>query len=408
VKARSELSAREIELVHQTIQRRLGDTSIPTLPQVAMRIIELVGDPNSSMQDFAEVIKTDQALTGRLLRMVNSAAFGQSKPVTRIERATILLGLDKLKAIALGFHLSRAAASDDGEFSFKRMWTQALFRGWLALRITEDLKREISGEAFVIGLMSDAGIPMMPKLLGGAYGDVAPLAQSPAKHYQSEFQNLPFTHVDLAVVLAKMWRLPDVLARPIATHHSRPTSMDPRDPASVLAAVSYFVCALPLDADGDAEITSALQTVSERLLGVAPERMKSFLNDAAINFKACRGMFSHLIDDQLAVEHILDEANRHLDAELEVAAAKRAADDAKPVDVLRFQAAGLVLEMEAAENHRVTVFITDSNGNRLLSERVDPAKQSEADIRQALMLDDATPDEVKAVMDGLGSLAAAA
>jgi HD-like signal output (HDOD) protein len=404
VKVRGEMSAREIELTHETLQRRLGDTSIPTLPQVAMKIIELVSDQDATIQDFAEVIKTDQGLTGRLLRMVNSAAFGQRKPVTQIERAMILLGLEKLKAITLGFHLSRAAASDDGDYSFKRLWTQSLYRGWLGLRIAEQINNDISGEAFVVGLMGDAGVPMMPKLVGPTYADTAPIRQTPAKHHQDELQNLPFTHLDLAAVLARMWKLPEILAKPMANHHARPAAMNPKDPASVLNAVAYFICSIPLDTNGEAEITNSLQTVSERLLGIPAAKMREYVAGAGEDLKACKAMFSHLIDSELAIENILDEANRNLEDEM----TEQPAAAAPSCPATRVEAGGFVLEMEADDAKGVTVFIMDSQGNRLLSEHIDPQKQSESEIRDILMLTDASEDEVQTVMNGISGLAAAA
>src|SRR5262245_65395254 len=103
MKPRGELSAREVEELYARLQKRLGDTSVPTLPQVAVRILELIANPNSTIQKFTEVIKTDQALTGRLLRLSNSAQFAQRQPVTRLERAMVLLGMDRLKAMSLGF-----------------------------------------------------------------------------------------------------------------------------------------------------------------------------------------------------------------------------------------------------------------------------------------------------------------
>ena len=166
MKPRSELTAREVDELITSLTTRLGDTTVPSLPQVAIKIIDLVGNPDSTIKQFGEVISGDQALTGRLLRMANSAAFAQRKSVSSVERAMVLLGLERLKALALGFHLSKAAAADDSAIGFRSMWTQSLFRGCVAMKITEKIKKENSCEAGVFGFMCYAGVPSMPGLGG--------------------------------------------------------------------------------------------------------------------------------------------------------------------------------------------------------------------------------------------------
>jgi HD-like signal output (HDOD) protein len=72
---------------------RLGDSSVPTLPEVAVKVVQLVGNPHASLKDFVEVVQNDQALTARLLRTANSALYAQRQPVTQLQRAMVLLGL---------------------------------------------------------------------------------------------------------------------------------------------------------------------------------------------------------------------------------------------------------------------------------------------------------------------------
>ena len=103
VKRRQDMSARDVADLHDRLSRKLGDTSLPTLPEVALRIMDLVAREDATIDQFAEVIQSDQALTGRLLRLANSAHYAQAKPVTTLNRTMVLIGMDRLKAMALGF-----------------------------------------------------------------------------------------------------------------------------------------------------------------------------------------------------------------------------------------------------------------------------------------------------------------
>ena len=401
MKTRNELSAREIVQVQESLARRLGDTSVPTLPQVAVKIIELVSNPDATIAAFAETIRTDQALTGRLLRMANSAYFAQRQPVTKVERAMVLLGLDRLKAIALGFHLTKIASADDDEFGFKRLWTQSLFRGWAALRLAERLNKAVSGEAFIVGLMSDAGISMMPKLVGDTYREIASPSQPPAKHFLAESTNFEFTHVDVAAVLAQMWKLPELLTRPITMHHTAPGAPpSPSDDDSVIHAVSYFVGLIPLDPRGGVQESGQVASVGRRLFNLEPADICELFKTAAKDFDACRAIFSHIIDEDLSVDRILDQANKQLGEDESDAPA-----DAGPVT--RLEAGGLVFEIGAPDAEgAVSVVIADQQGVRLVTERIDPTRQSVDEIRRILMLDAAEPGEAGRVLEGITTLAA--
>jgi HD-like signal output (HDOD) protein len=406
MKTRKDLSANEIEALHVSLQKRLGDTSVPTLPQVAVRIIELVSDPNSTIAAFTEAIRTDQALTGRLLRMSNSAAFGQRQPVTKIERAMVLMGLDRIKALTLGFHLSQVATGDSGEFSFQRIWTQSVFRGWLALRLAERFNKSVSGEAFIVALLADCGLPMMPKLIGSAYGNTVRPGDAPAAQYMAEWNALPFTHADVAGALGRMWKLPPMLARPIMNHHSKPGPMNPADGESVLMNIAYFVGMIPLDPAGKAVTNQAIGRQAELMFQITPEELPDLFALAAKDFEGCKAVFAHILDRSLSVDAIMEQASTHL---IDKACPHAEADHAAPAAgkrQLRLTAGPFSLMVEPADAGHVQVRIADAKGAPLLTERVHPGAQSENEIRTLLLLDGATPAEFAEVMRSLRSLAA--
>jgi len=404
VTARCELSMPEADRLRDDLGKRLGDTSVPTLPEVAVRILSLVADPNACASDFTRIISADQSLTGRLLRLANSASFAQRKPVTSLDRAIVLLGLNRVKAMALGFHLSRAAAEDSGDFSFKQTWTRSLFRAHLALKMAEAVCPSASGEAFVVGLMADAGLPLMPKLVGPMYAQTIRPTDPPGLQYEREWRLLPMTHADVAAGLCRMWKLPAVLAEPIANHHERPATVDRKSPASVLHATAYIVGGLDLAQAHEPDAPPIQCEAAERLLGLDRPAIELITALAASEFEATRDFFRHVLDASISIDEILDRANHQLgigDPTPEPADAPTPA-----VEPLRITAGTFLLELEPAPGGRVTVFVADAAGNRLLSETISPTRQTEMQIRQTLMLERADAEVMRRVMDGIRSLAA--
>jgi len=401
LKVRQELSSREVDEMHQGLMRRLGDSSVPTLPQVAVKIIELMGNPHATINQFADVIKSDQGLTGRLLRLANSAMFAQHQPVTQLQRAMVLMGMERLKAMSLGFHLSKAMVADEGPFSLKRLWTQSLFRSWLALHIAETMDKRISGEAFIVGLLSDAGMAVMTKLQGDDYAKAVNANDTPSRQYLAEMRSLPFTHLDASVVLCKVWKLPEMLARPISFHHmpAKPASRD--DAASILHAVAYYVGTLPLDPEGQTTDEMMQPELAEKLFGLRPCDMTDLIDRSAGTFKATREMFSHMLAADLSVDSIVETANKSTS---DHDSNSRSEGKSEPVGTYR--AGGMVFELHRGPERSIIAYISDEAGNRLVREEIDPHGDNERQIRDKLMLVEATPEEVRPIMAGIRAMAA--
>ena len=113
MKQRSLLTASQLTELHEFLGRRLDAIGIESQPEVVLRLLELSKNQDAQLRDYAGVIKTDHAISGRVLKLANSAMFAQRSAVSSLERGCTLLGIERLKAVSLGFHLSRAANTKD-------------------------------------------------------------------------------------------------------------------------------------------------------------------------------------------------------------------------------------------------------------------------------------------------------
>ena len=64
-----------------TLAQFVESDRLPSLPQVALRVIELSREPEPDFKEVARVVRTDAAISGKLLRTTNSALYGLGKPV---------------------------------------------------------------------------------------------------------------------------------------------------------------------------------------------------------------------------------------------------------------------------------------------------------------------------------------
>src|SRR5688572_1757354 len=99
----------------ELLEQVLSCNRLPTVPAVAMRLIDLTRDNNVSMRALAELITNDQGLAAKILRTVNSSFYGLRQRCSSINQAIVMLGLSAVKSLALGFCVVQAVKDCDTE-----------------------------------------------------------------------------------------------------------------------------------------------------------------------------------------------------------------------------------------------------------------------------------------------------
>ena len=133
---------------------------IATLPEITLRIIQLVEDPTSTAQDLHAVIAKDPALCTRILKVVNSAFYGLPGQIGSINRAIVLLGLNAVKNIAIAASLAKLFKGGQlsPRFAAKDIWTHSVAVAAGARAIAQVMRLSLTDEAFLAGLIHDIGI----------------------------------------------------------------------------------------------------------------------------------------------------------------------------------------------------------------------------------------------------------
>jgi diguanylate cyclase (GGDEF)-like protein len=209
----------------ETLESILSCQSLPSLPAVAVKVIDLTSNPNVRLEELAATIQNDQALSAKVLRTVNSSFYGLRQRCATIQRAMVLLGLGPVKTLALGFSLVSATNGKDGDgFDYKAYWRRGLFTATAARCIAEEKGFAWADEAFLAGLLQDVGMIAMHRSLGAQYARV--LAEAGVDHralVKCELSAFEVQHPDIGAMLCQRWKLPDDLVVPVK-YHERPTA----------------------------------------------------------------------------------------------------------------------------------------------------------------------------------------
>lgn len=405
MKVRATLSAGEIVELHAEIDRRLGGIGLDTQPAVAAKILELVSDPHSGLRQYAEVVKHDAALTGRLLRLANSAYFAQVKPVTTLERACVLLGLERLKAVALGFYLSRAAATDPGQVLSRRIWGESVLRACLASEIARLACPMHVPEAFTVGLMLDAGVPLLHRLLGKPVERIVESGEPPTRQFQVESDGLPFTHVDVVSVLIRRWSLPELLARPIEWHHTTPGDVERREPVHALHRVAYYTGAVVLTRHATPRVDRSMEGIAEGVLKLRSDVLAAAIRQATQEYAAIRDVFRDVADPVEDLSTIAERVHQQLVSVMDKALIESLRGELRSSPA-EFMVAGHHIEIEVERGGKAVAYVRDERGERLISHVFEPGRFETASLLEALGIDPQPLAETADLDRHLRSLAA--
>ena len=86
-------------------------TTLPSMPAIAMQVVELAQKDDSDIAEIAKVITKDAALSSKILRTVNSSFYARSQKVATVSHAVVILGLQSVKTLVLGFSLVGALST---------------------------------------------------------------------------------------------------------------------------------------------------------------------------------------------------------------------------------------------------------------------------------------------------------
>jgi diguanylate cyclase (GGDEF)-like protein len=205
----------------QLINRIRQCPSLPSLPTIAMQVLDLAQKPDVDIAEIARIISRDPALSSKILRTVNSSFYARSQNVSTISHALVILGLQSVKTLVLGFSLVTNLTKQKGKgFQHLSYWKRSVHAATAARTIASKLGIVQQEEAFLAALLMDIGMLVLDQVLGEAYGELNAKATSHADLAPLELQALGMTHADVGGILATQWKLPPLLAVPIACHAS--------------------------------------------------------------------------------------------------------------------------------------------------------------------------------------------
>lgn len=273
---------------------------IATLPEVTVKVVELVENPKSTAQDLNKVISTDPALCSRILKVVNSSFYGLPGQIGNINRAIVMLGLNAVKNIAIAASMAKLFRGGEigPNFSGRELWSHCNITAAGAKMIASSIKLGLTDEAFLGGLIHDLGLMVemqfdrnkLQEVLRQIGQDSTGTPACDMLEVERAIFNVD--HQDFGAGLCEKWKFPKSFAYVCGFHH-KPLDTDAEH--RMLPAIIYIADRLAcesgqgfrgdvFDTKIDANVLDFVKLSSERLEEIRKtikEQAKDFANTLA-------------------------------------------------------------------------------------------------------------------------------
>ncbi len=190
--------------------------SLPTLPQTVQQVQELAQSAETPLKDIAAIIARDPAISGKLLRLANSPAFGFTRKVDNVELATSLLGLRET-CMAVTSSAIISLTEDAARFDHAAFWRQSLVCASFAKNIGELCGLRKNTGIFTAGLLCEIGRFALFECAPARYAKI-PAGLGDRELVAAEEEALGLGHPEAGHILAEHWALPKEIAEPIRYH----------------------------------------------------------------------------------------------------------------------------------------------------------------------------------------------
>ncbi len=241
--------------------------SMPAFPKSVQKILDLTRDVNCSPKDLVQVIDKDPVVTVKVLRVVNSAYYGLSNPITSIDHAVVFLGFNTIKNLALsiaaiGMMPGHALTGFDNQ----RYLMHSLTTAGVARQLAKLLAQVDSHDCFIVGLLHDFGKVVVAQFMPDEFKRSMELSLTQEMPlHQAVRKVVGVDHTTVGAMLAHKWRFADDLVATIANLH-QPEQCD-TDLMACICAANQISQRLGFDFGGFLLAEELAPTVSARLGG---------------------------------------------------------------------------------------------------------------------------------------------
>ena len=202
---------------------------LPTIPVVATQVLQLLDKPDVQVEEVADLMLSDQVMTARVMKLLNSPVYKPANEITSLKRALVYLGLRHIREVALTTSFISAFESDEGAFEIAAFWEHSFGVGMVSKIIASKIGYPDLEKAYISGIVHDLGVVFLSNFMREEFQAVlASIKDKPIKLVDAEIERFGTSHCEIGLCMSRKWNFPETYSEVIAYHHSpEEASIDP-------------------------------------------------------------------------------------------------------------------------------------------------------------------------------------
>ncbi len=225
-----------------------ADSELNSLPEIYIKISDLLDSENSSVGDIGKVVETDPALSSRILKMVNSAFYGFPNKISSISQSISILGRDRLKQVLIGSVLASVFGKESSKVDhMEDFWYQSVKTAILARYLgRQSIISDETESLFTAGLLHEIGRLILAQQLPELSAKVQSIIEIEGeKRLQAENGQFGFTHCEVGGAFIEKWGLPQLLSEVARYHHSPQQATTYNEETQLIYLASHLTFLIP-------------------------------------------------------------------------------------------------------------------------------------------------------------------
>lgn len=295
-----------------TLERILAHGSVPTLPAVAMKLLEMTSNPDVKLNDIAELIQNDPGLASKVLKTVNSSFYGLPKPCPSIERAIAMLGLRAVKSLVLGFSMVNLTRGLSDGVDLNSFWRHTIISAAAARQIALVADFGEPDEVFAAALFQDIGVLTMLAAYPDAY---CPLLASVGVDHQAllrlERERTGLLHPEVGAALAEKWKMPELIVNAIRHHHDRNPAESDFQPVIQCVVLGELIAAA-MSAERIDQSLATLYMTAQAWFGQDAARVEVLIDKVEQSSREIAKLLDQKIGEVPTSQELMQRANERL------------------------------------------------------------------------------------------------
>lgn len=244
--------------------------ALPTLPQTVEEVRQAAQSPDTALNDIARIVSHDPAISAKLLKLANSAAYGFTHKVDNVALAVSLLGLREICAVVTSSAIVDLTENTKG-FDHSAFWRHSMDCAATAKQIEALCGRVKNPGVATAALLCDIGRFALAESAPSRYAKI-PTALADRALREAEEEALGIGHPEAGYILATHWQLPDELSEPIRYHQAPEHAETRPGVAALVALAAHLVDAREHDHPGTPDLLAGWDDVLS-ILHISAEKL---------------------------------------------------------------------------------------------------------------------------------------